>query len=307
MSPANVDHALRRLIALTKEVSQGRYDRVEEVFAFTAQAAEHPLLAELAEAFGMMIVQVEGREFRLQGLVADLERKNAELAASLRKVENLERIRALLGKFVPRSVTSLIDSQPESPDLAKRQRDVSVLFLDIAGYTKLSEQNDAERVNRLVETYFSSFLDEIYQNQGDVNETAGDGLMVIFQDADPLAHARAAAATALAIGRRAAQINRELGGQPVLVNQGVNSGQALVGSSCFRGLAGDRWTFTASGSVTNLAARLAGLARQGQALLGPETARRVAGQFELASLGPQGLKNVAQPVEVFELLAPASP
>ncbi|MFH1033318.1 MAG: adenylate/guanylate cyclase domain-containing protein [Pseudomonadota bacterium] len=300
MSPMRVDQALRHLIALTRDVSQGRYDRVEEVFRLTDTSTQEPLVAELAEAFGMMIVQVEGREFRLQGLVADLERKNAELQATLHKVEMLEHIRANLGKFVPRSVAEIIDQDPEAPDLDKRPRDVSVLFLDIAGYTSLSEQVEAQEVNRLVERYFSSFLDDIYQNHGDINETAGDGLMIIFQHQEPREHARAAVRCALAIGRRVREINQAQEGRPVLVNQGINSGQALVGSSRFAGLAGDRWTFTASGPVTNLAARLGGLAREGQVLLGPETASRLGEGFALKALGPRELKNVAQPVEVWE-------
>ncbi len=300
MSDVKVDQVLKHLITLTREVSQGRYDQAEEVFRLSDPATQEPLVAELAEAFGMMIVQVEGREFRLQGLVADLERKNAELEASIRKVELLEHIRANLGKFVPRSVAEIIDQDPEAPDLGKRPRDISVLFLDIAGYTRLSEQVEAREVNLLVEKYFSSFLDAIYQNRGDINETAGDGLMIIFQDEDPQRHARAAVDTALSIARRARQINAQAPERPVTVNQGINSGPALVGSSRFSGVTGDRWTFTASGPVTNLAARLAGLAKEGQVLLGPETASRVGQGLALRSLGPHKLKNVAQPVEVWE-------
>jgi class 3 adenylate cyclase len=54
--------------------------------------------------------------------------------------------------------------------------------------TRLAERLEAGTVNRLVERYFGAFLDEIVDNGGDVNETAGDGLMVIFQDADPRRH-----------------------------------------------------------------------------------------------------------------------
>ena len=67
----------------------------------------------------------------------------------------------------------------------RRERDVSVLFLDISGYTRLSEQIAPERLNALVERYFSTFLDRIQQAGGDINETAGDGFMAIFQDTDP--------------------------------------------------------------------------------------------------------------------------
>jgi class 3 adenylate cyclase len=201
-------------------------------------------------------------------------------------------------------VKARIDEAPEAPDLNKRETDVSVLFLDVAGYTKMSEQVAGEDMNFLIERYFSSFLDDIYQNHGDINETAGDGLMIIFQDEDPVQHAVNAVTTALAVERKVAKVNQELAGrfQPVRVNIGVNSGTALVGSSRFEGLAGTRWTFTASGSVTNNAARIGALATEGKIFIGPETSRRVGDRFEIASIGPQRLKNVAEPLEVFQVL-----
>ncbi len=295
---------LRRLIDLARDVSQGRYDRADELFELTAPGSCPPLLSELAEAFGMMVVQVEGREFRLQNLISDLERVNAELKASLDKVELLEQVRGHLNKFVPRSVAKLIADSPDAPDLAKRQRDVSVLFLDIAGYTRLSQQVETAQMDRIVHTYFSAFLDAIYANHGDVNETAGDGLMILFQQDDPLEHSLAAARTALAIAQRAREMgpSLEVDGQKLRLHQGINSGPALVGSSCYQGLSGDRWTYTATGPTTNLAARVAGLALGGQVLVGPETARRLAGHYQMKSLGPQFMKNIEQPVEVFELI-----
>ena len=161
-------------------------------------------------------------------------------------------------------------------------------------------------MNFLIERYFSSFLDDIYQNHGDINETAGDGLMIIFQDDDPMAHPANAVNCALAVRQKVAMVNRELEGrfQPVTINIGVNSGTAQVGSSRFEGLAGTRWTFTASGPVTNTAARIGALATKGDIYLGPETAKRVKDRFRLRGIGPQTLKNVAQPVEVFEVMGP---
>ena len=236
--------------------------------------------------------------------VEELKRKKRELEDSLHRIELLENIQNTLSKFVPTSVKARIDEAPEAPDLNKRETDVSVLFLDVAGYTKMSEQVNGEDMNFLIERYFSSFLDDIYQNHGDINETAGDGLMIIFQAEDPVQHAVNAVNTALAVGRKVARVNQELAGrfQPVSINIGVNSGTALVGSSRFEGIAGTRWTFTASGSVTNNAARIGALATEGKIFIGPETARRVKERFLLQSIGPQRLKNVAEPIEVFQVL-----
>jgi class 3 adenylate cyclase len=305
MSQEIGEELLRYLIGLTSEIAQGRYDQSTEVFEFTKTGQYPELISELAESFGMMMVKVETREYQLEQMIEELRRKNLELETTLRKVELLENIKGHLGKFVPESVKRLIETAPDAPDLEKRERDVSVLFLDIAGYTRLSERVDSEKVNYLVERYFSSFLDDIYQNKGDINETAGDGLMILFQDEEGQQHALNAVRTAVAIRAKVGMINLDLVGrfEPIRVNIGINSGNALVGSSRFEGLAGTRWTFTASGSVTNVAARIGKLATEGEILVGEETAKRIQGRFPVAGRGAQTLKNVSEPVVVYQVLA----
>ena len=226
------------------------------------------------------------------------------LQAALQRVEILESIRANLSKFVPRTVQDLIEQAPDAPALAKREVDVSVLFVDIAGYTRLSERLDSERVNRLVERYFGAFLDEIMKYGGDVNETAGDGFMVIFQDPAARRHAEHAVLAACAIVRRTREINAEPGSpaEPITLHVGVNSGVAAVGATKIEGTAGTRWTYTASGPVTNLAARLADVGEDDAVHIGPETERRLGGAFVLDDVGEQQLKNVEEPVRVFRVV-----
>lgn len=302
-----MEQILKDLIRLTGEVSRGSYDNAREIFELTKEGIYPGLVSELAESFGMMLVQIEAREYRLEQMVEDLNRKNIELAKTLRKIELLENIKTHLGKFVPESVKRIIESRPDSPDLKKRIADVSVLFLDVAGYTRMSETVSPEKMNTLIETYFSSFLDHIHQNKGDINETAGDGLMIIFQDPDDREHALNALKTALAVRERTAIINHDLKGrfEPVVVNIGINSGPASVGSTCFEGITGTRWTYTASGPVTNLAARIGALAREGEILIGDETANRIGNGWAVESTGLHKLKNVKTPVEVFRVLSAA--
>ena len=77
------------------------------------------------------------------------------------RLELLEQLKGELSKFVPDAVKDLLERNPNATELEKRNEEVSVLFLDIAGYTKLSEQLEAKRLNQLVQTYFSSFLEII--------------------------------------------------------------------------------------------------------------------------------------------------
>ena len=118
-----------------------------------------------------------------------------------------------------------------------------MLFVDISGYTRLSEQLPLEVLNTLVERYFSTFLDRIHTAGGDINETAGDGFMAIFQAADVQAHTVTAVETALALLGATETLNRTNGALPLAIHMGLNSGLALVGSTRFEGVRGTRWTW----------------------------------------------------------------
>jgi len=211
-------------------------------------------------------------------------------------VEDLQHVRDHLTKFVPQTVMRLIEANPTAPEMEKKERDVSVLFVDISSYARLSESLQREQVNSIVERYFSGFLDCIHANEGDINETAGDGLMVIFTDADGQRHARRAVQTALELLDRTAQLNAQLTGMtPIAIHIGINSGPALVGPTKLEGASGTRWTYTALGQVTNVAARIAALGEAGAILVGPETARRIVGLFSITKLVGDSSKTSPMP------------
>lgn len=237
-----------------------------------------------------------------------LQATNEELTAALRRVEILESIRTNLAKFVPRTVQDLIERAPEAPELDKREVDVTVLFVDLVGYTRLTERLDPRRVNTLIERCFGAYLDEILRRGGDVNETAGDGLMAIFRDPDPARHARQAVRCALAILRRTRALNEEFPElpEPLGVHVGVNSGVATVGATKIEGVAGTRWTYTASGQVTIVAARLAAIAAADEVLVGAGTRDRLGQEFPFEALGERALRNVEAPVHLFRLVLPGS-
>jgi len=82
---------------------------------------------------------------------------------------------------------------------------------------------------------------------------------------------------------------------------GVNSGIASVGATKIEGLAGARWTYTASGSTTNVAARLAALSEAGDVILSEETRQRIPDAVGMEDLGFRTLKNVPQPMHVYRI------
>jgi class 3 adenylate cyclase/HAMP domain-containing protein len=276
-------------------------------FSARAPVAARDELGQLGTAFNDMTA-------RLAHAYSELESKNTELATALQhlqesrqRLELLEQLKGELSKFVPESVKRLLERNPNATELEKKNVEVSVLFLDIAGYTRLSEQLEPKRLNQLVQTYFSSFLEIIQSHHGDISETVGDGLIVIFQsDRGPADHALSATRAAFAIRQRTTALNEEYGGvfPPVSLHMGINTGEALVGATKLGGGAGQRWTFTASGSTTNVAARFAAFAQGGDIVVGPATAERIQQHFVLESLGEQAFKNVSQPIRVYRVIPP---
>ena len=248
---------LRRVASAARRIGDGDFD------------ARVPVRS--ADEIGQLGGVVNDMAVHLKAARADLEARNAELAStleslreSMQKVQLLEQVKGELSKFVPEAVTRLLAQNPDARQLEKREADVSVVFLDVEGYTRLSEQLPPQRLNKMIQDYFSAFLEIIRANHGDVNETAGDGLMVIFQsEGSRTRHALNAAGSAFQLLSKVAELNEGFSGiyPPVAIHVGINSGPALVGATKIDIAGGGRWTFTASGPTTNLAARVAGLTR----------------------------------------------
>ena len=267
------------------------------------------LLNTLVNNLGIALKNARSFE-QITRLNQDLQEKNiqledtlAKLKASMRKVEILESIKANLSKFVPTTVTRLIEKSPNGDIFDSREQDVSVLFLDIENYTKICERLGEAEINNVIEKHFSVFMDAIYANNGDVNETAGDGLMVLFLNDDPATGALEAVRAAFTIREQTVRIADQCKVlyRPLEINMGINSGRALVGASKFETYTGARWTYTARGSVTNVAARIGAHAKGGSILLSNETARRVMGQIQPAYLGKFSLKNVTEEVDIYQV------
>ena len=221
--------------------------------------------------------------------------------------------RASSASSCPTPSRSSSSAIPSATTLEKRNEEVSVLFLDIAGYTRLSEQLEAKRLNQLVQTYFCSFLEIIRAHHGDVNETAGDGLMVIFQRSNRAEpgrpdedHALNATRAAFAIQARTLELNEEYAGvfPAIQLHMGINTGEALLGATKLGGAGSQRWTFTATGPDDQPGRALRRLAQGGDIVVGPETAERIKTRFVLEALGEKSFKNVSQPLPVFRVIPP---
>lgn len=223
----------------------------------------------------------------------------------LQEKERLDKIKNVLANFVPETAKNIIEKDPEKGKLNKYMQEATVLFLDIEGFTILLQKYSMEKINSVIESYFSIFFDLIRKSGGDINEMAGDGMMVIFLHPDPIKRAQNAVKVALGIQERCFKVSKKSDSDlfPIKVNIGISSGKVYIGSTKMRGTEGARWTFTASGPVTIMAARLSEYAHGGQILIGEETARCIKTFFHLIHLGEVRFKNFKDAVEVYQITA----
>jgi len=184
-------------------------------------------------------------------------------------------------------------------DTLAGEREVSVLFADLKGFTTFSEQHDSAEVADMLNQYFAVAIPPVVSRHGGtIDRIIGDAIMAVFDErGDPPGHAQRAAAAALALQEATATIAEAHPGWPRF-RAGVNSGVVTAG---VLGTEGGR-TYTVIGDTVNLASRIEGLAPVGGVALGPGTVARLSGA-RVVSLGLTNVKGRDEPVEVFRLLA----
>jgi len=202
--------------------------------------------------------------------------------------------------YTPRHLAEkILDSKAA---LEGERKQVTVLFVDVSGFTSLSERLDPEEVHRLMRRAFDLMLAEVHRYEGTVNQFLGDGIMALF--GAPLAHedhARRAVHAALGIARALDAYQLELAPRGVTfrTRQGLNTGLVVVGS-----IGNDlRMDYTAIGDTTNVAARLQQSAEPGRVTISEATHRLVRGYFDARPIGEIHLKGRAEPVAAWEVLA----
>jgi class 3 adenylate cyclase len=181
-------------------------------------------------------------------------------------------------------------------------RDVTILYADIRGFTPLTEGMEPQEVIAIVNAFLERASEVVSAEGGLVDKFLGDQIMALF--GAPMTRG-GDAARAVRAGLRIQQAVDELSagrvarGEPAIrVGVGINSGTAVAG---FVG-SPTRLNYTVLGESVNVAARLCSVAGPGESLLSEPTRRRLSSDFEVEPAGQRQLKGLSQPVEVFRVL-----
>ena len=184
-------------------------------------------------------------------------------------------------------------------DTVAGEREMSVLFADLQGFTTFSEAHEPAEVTAMLNTFFQVAVPPVVREYGgDIDRIIGDALMVTFNKrGDQPDHAARAAGAGLALQQATAQVLAEHPDWPRF-RVGINSGPVLVS---LLGTEGGR-THTVIGDTVNTASRIEGKAPGGGVAIGPTT-KALLPTARTESLGPMELKGKAEPIEVHRLLA----
>ncbi|PYM24610.1 MAG: adenylate/guanylate cyclase domain-containing response regulator [Candidatus Rokuibacteriota bacterium] len=220
------------------------------------------------------------------------------------QVTQLERLARLKRFFSPALAEAIVSGGADDP-LASHRREITVVFLDLRGFTAFAETSEPEEVMGVLREYHAAMGRLIIEHEGTLERFTGDGMMIFFNDPVVVPDAAARAMRmALAMRARVEELRRgwHKRGYDLDFGAGIAQGYATIGAIGFEG----RWDYGAIGTVTNLAARLCGEAKPGQILI----SRRLFGAVEhvvmAEPVGELSLKGFARPVSVYNVTASAS-
>jgi len=236
-------------------------------------------------------------------LYDDVKKYSQKLKEQIIINESLVKLKNRLAKFVPKSVANLAATDPDRLSGEKLPMDVSVLFVDLHNFSNITENHDPRVVNHMVENHFSSYLRCIHNHTGELNETSGDGIMVIFKNDTIENAAFEAVSAALEIIEENKNINREYkypwGG--IDLHMGISTGKAYVGTTRMKSVVGERWTYTASGFVTILASRIGSLSKKSRLYIGPNTHKMIHERVDCQFINNYKLKNVSKKIPIYQV------
>ena len=245
---------------------------------------------------------------RIKSLYERVELQKAELAKWNRTLEarvtegiaEVERLSRLKRFFSPQ-VAEIITAGDAGDPLRSHRAELTVVFIDLRGYTAFTDVAEPEEVMAVLREYHADMGQLITRYNGTVERFAGDAIMIFFNDPVPLPNP-AEAAVRLALDMHAAFAGRvtqwQRRGFDLQMGIGIAQGYATVGVIGFEG----RLDYGAIGAVSNLSARLCAEAQAGQTLVQRRVLSSVENLVEWEPVGELAMKGIPRPMAAFNVL-----
>ena len=277
-----------RLGAFTSLYLEHTIGRVDAEYA---EALEQLVAAHASGGATDALAEELGHRFGLSG---------DEWHVLQRAAGKIDRVDRLFRPYVPAQLARELELDPTRAGLGGDEREVSLLFADLQGFTAFSEQASPAAIIAMLNEYWGLIVPEVLgREDGLIERFSGDAIMVMFNaTGDQPDHALRAARAALALQRASSTLTARHPAWPRF-RVGVNTGPALVGNV---GTA-DQHSFAAIGDATNHAARLQAAAAPGEIVIGETTRLALKGIAELEPLEPFHVKGKLEAVIAHRLVA----
>jgi DNA-binding response OmpR family regulator len=262
--------------------------------ALVARVKSMLRIKELHDTVREQAARLEEQSAQLADWNRTLEQQVAEQLAELERVGRLKR-------FLSPQLTELIISSGDEGLLESHRREVTVVFLDLRGFTAFSDYAEPEEVIGFLRSYHAEMGKLIFQFEGTLEHFAGDGIMVFFNDPIPREdHTEKAVRMAMEMQARVKDLRPGWlkKGYDLDLGVGMATGYATLGTIGFEG----RMDYGAVGNVTILASRLSSEAKGGQILTDQKTLSKIEDLVEAEPLGELHLKGFARPAAVFNVV-----
>jgi len=208
----------------------------------------------------------------------------------------------ILKMYVDENVLNFMTHQEfEKSLLINETVEATVMFIDICGFTRITENVAADEVVKLINNLFDIIVKEIINYNGHVDKFMGDAVMAVFRGEY---HTDRAIDAALAAKESIGTLSEiQSGGQTfkAQVSVGINSGEMVSGNIGSASL--KRLDYTVIGDAVNLAQRLQSAAKPGQIIVAEHVFEKAKQSFGFNALGTVNLKNKAKPVAIYEVIA----
>ncbi|MGB5404253.1 response regulator [Robiginitalea sp.] len=206
----------------------------------------------------------------------------------------------ILKMYVDENVLSFMGRQEYESEIAANENiTATVMFIDVCGFTAITERTPADLVVQMLNTYFDAMVKEIIEHEGYVDKFMGDAIMAVYRGEF---HLDRAVETAIAIRNKIKELPdfKGIDGYKPMVSIGIKSGEMVsgnIGSSSLR-----RLDYTVIGDTVNVAARLQGAAGENQIVISEDCYSHVRESFKCKEIGEVTLKNKSNPLTIYEVL-----
>uniref|UniRef100_A0A7V3RFY5 FHA domain-containing protein n=1 Tax=candidate division WOR-3 bacterium TaxID=2052148 RepID=A0A7V3RFY5_UNCW3 len=229
--------------------------------------------------------------------------ENAQL---YEKIKREERITERLQRFFSPDVVKKIINEEKAIKPGGEHCIATILFCDIRGYTSLVERIDTVIALEILNEFLSSMTEEVFLYEGTLDKYIGDCVMAIFgapvnHPDDPLRAIKCALGMKTKVEDLKKKWQERLKIPDVIgfeIGIGINTGEVIAGNIGSE----KRLEYTVVSNAVNIASRLEDIAQPGQILITKDTYELVKEYVKVRTLPPVKLKNISQPVEVYEVL-----